>query len=197
MPKKTTICMIALMAMIGVRPALATDYIQELVPEAQKVGEGRMDFMVWDIYDAALFAPQGQWQDDQPYALQLTYLRNLSGVKIADRSVQEMRGVGYSDEVRLATWHTQMRGIFPDVDDGDVITGIYTEEGHTVFYREDIEIGRIKDPQFGRAFFSIWLDPKTSAPDLRERLLGLAKNTNRKNNENIERLSSYGVHDNF
>ena len=56
MPKKTAICMIALMAMIGVRPALATDYIHELVPEAQKVGEGRMDFMVWDIYDAAICA---------------------------------------------------------------------------------------------------------------------------------------------
>lgn len=197
MSRKTTICMIALMAMIGVRPALATDYIHELVPEAAKVGEGRMDFMVWDIYDAALFAPFGQWQSNKPYALQLTYLRTLSGVKIADRSVQEMRGVGYSDEVQLAAWHTQMRSIFPDVHDGDVITGIYTAEGHTVFYRDDSEIGRIKDKEFGRAFFSIWLDPKTSAPDLRERLLGLAKPTDRKNNENIERLSSYGTHDNF
>ena len=44
-------------------------------------------------------------------------------------------------------------------------------KGAEFFYR-DASIGTIEDPQFARAFFSIWLDPRTSAPDLRAALLG-------------------------
>ena len=32
-------------------------------------------------------------------------------------------------------------------------------------------LGEIADPEFGRAFFAIWLDPRTSAPQLRANLL--------------------------
>jgi hypothetical protein len=35
-------------------------------------------------------------------------------------------------------------------------------------------IGEIKDPEFARLFFGIWLSPQTSAPEMRRELLGLA-----------------------
>ena len=41
-----------------------------------------------------------------------------------------------------------------------------------VFYKDNTEIGRIKDPAFSVAFFNIWLGDKTSAPELRRKLLG-------------------------
>jgi hypothetical protein len=31
--------------------------------------------------------------------------------------------------------------------------------------------GEIAEPEFARLFFAIWLDPRTSAPDLRAALL--------------------------
>jgi len=34
-------------------------------------------------------------------------------------------------------------------------------------------IGEIPDAAFSRAFFSIWLDPRTAEPGLRAALLGL------------------------
>jgi hypothetical protein len=37
----------------------------------------------------------------------------------------------------------------------------------------DKPIGNIDDAEFARAFFAIWLDPKTSEPSLRKQLLGL------------------------
>jgi hypothetical protein len=33
-------------------------------------------------------------------------------------------------------------------------------------------LGTIDDPVFARAFFAIWLDPRTREPQLRNRLLG-------------------------
>ncbi|MCP2020685.1 UNVERIFIED_ORG: hypothetical protein J2Y84_003658 [Pseudomonas reinekei] len=32
----------------------------------------------------------------------------------------------------------------------------------------------VKDLQFAQAFFAIWLDPRTSNPELRQQLLGMA-----------------------
>jgi hypothetical protein len=105
-------------------------------------------------------------------ALKLSYLRTLRGRKIADRSIEEMRGIGITDEVKLAAWHTQMRNIFPDVQDGVSLTGVWTASGESIFFKNGQEIGRIKDPDFGKAFFDIWLSDKTSAPRLRQKLLG-------------------------
>lgn len=165
-----TVCALAL---LGITPAQAMDPIRTAVPNAQIVGQGVLSVMVWEVYSAKLYAPHGQWNEDSPFALQLLYLQDLAGQKIADRSVQEMRKQGFRDEVRLADWHTQMSAIFPDVYEGTVLTGLFTPGGETVFFEGEREIGRIRDPEFGRSFFDIWLGEKTSAPDLRRKLLGM------------------------
>jgi hypothetical protein len=157
---------------LSTMPAFAIEHIRAYIPAAEKVGEGRMNYMFWSIYDATLYAPAGSWGDDEPFALELTYLRALQGKKIADHSIVEIRSQGFSNEIKLATWHAQMRKIFPDVDEGAKLTGAYTQTGETIFYKDGNEIGRIKDPEFGRAFFDIWLSEKTSEPYLRRKLLG-------------------------
>lgn len=164
-----TVC---LLAMIGVTPAHASDAIKQHIPNAEKVGEGRFSFMLWDLYDAALYAPNGRWDADQPYALQLSYLRNLSGQKIADKSIEEMRKQGFNDEITLADWHAQMVEIFPDVDKETHLTSIYRGNGETIFFNGSTEIGRVKSREFEKRFFDIWLSQKTSAPTLRAELLG-------------------------
>lgn len=174
------LCAMAIMvASISLMPVAAhgAEHIRPYVPNAEKVGQGRMTYMFWDVYDAALYAPQGSWSTDNPYALKLSYLRNLDGKKIADRSAEEIRKQGFSDEVKLATWHAQMRKIFPDVTVGSSLTGVYTKNGDTVFYQNGTKIGAVKDPEFSAAFFGIWLNEKTSAPDLREQLLAHVEST--------------------
>lgn len=157
---------------LGVAPAYAIQNVFDHIPTAQKVGQGRMTYLFWDVYDATLYAPDGIWNSEKPFALELSYLRELKGKKIADRSVEEIRNQGFRDEVKLATWHAQMRNIFPNVTDGDTLTGIYTENGEAVFYKDSAEVGRIKDAEFSRAFFNIWLSEKTTEPGLRRKLLG-------------------------
>ena len=169
---KNTIRTACALAVLGITPAYAMQQIRTHIPTAQKVGQGRLTYLLWDVYDATLYAPQGSWQKDKPFALELSYLREIEGKKIADRSIEEMRNQGMTDEVKLATWHAQMRKIFPDVDAGVRLTGVYTKKGEAVFYKNDREIGRISDPKFSKAFFDIWLNEKTSAPDLRRKLLG-------------------------
>ncbi len=161
---------------IGVLMALpayaASKNILSLVPDAQRVGTARFTYLLFSVYDASLYAPHGKWERDKPYALSLQYLRSLKGERIADRSVQEMRKQGFKDEVKLASWYTQMRDIFPDVHKDTVLTGVYQPNGVTVFYNNDQEIGGVTDPQFGVWFFGIWLAENTSEPEFRQQLIG-------------------------
>lgn len=165
---------IAAFALLAPGNANATEYIEKYIPQAEKVGEGRLTYLFWNIYDAALFAPEGAWQKEKPYALKLSYLMDIEGKKIADRSAEEMRNQNLANEVEIATWHSQMKRIFPDVSEGTILTGVYTQNGDTVFYKDGSEIGRIQDPKFSEAFFGIWLNKQTSSPDLRRKLLGSA-----------------------
>ena len=119
------------------------------------------------VYEAKLWA--GNNPTEPPIALQLTYKREIAGSKIAEASVDQMRALG-ADEQRLEVWGTSMRRIFPNVKPGDQIVGIY-RPGSAVFLFNNREIGQVNDPEFARLFFGIWLDPRTSEPKLRERLL--------------------------
>lgn len=150
-------------------------YIASDVPDARMVGEGRMTYLTMDIYDAMLYAPEGKLSHERPFALSLTYLRSLRGVRIADRTVEEMRQQGFHDELTLAAWHNTLQDMFPDVGNGTTLTGVLKEDGTTVFYRDGTEIGHISDTRFGPKFFSIWLSPDTSEPGLRRQLLAMGE----------------------
>lgn len=147
--------------------------LREAIPNSAVVGHGVLFYAFWDIYEATLFAPGGVWDAKQPHALSIEYFRALNGKAIADRSVQEIRQQGFTDEVMLAAWHAQMKAIFPDVKKGTVLTAVYIPDMHTSFYSGTEVIGVIKDDAFGKAFFGIWLAEKTSEPTLRRALLGL------------------------
>lgn len=131
-------------------------------------GKGEFRRFGFLIYEAALWA--GSNPQQPPLALQLTYKRNIEGRKIVDASVQEMRQLGASEQ-SLKTWEAQMSQIFPDVKPGDQITGVY-KPGGAVFLYNNLQVGEISDPEFARYFFAIWLDPRTTAPGLRQKLLG-------------------------
>ena len=165
-------CVCGLIAAVPISSAWAADHITTYVPHAEKVGDGRLTVMFWDIYDASLYAPHGRWSTAQPFALRLSYLRDIPGHKIADKSIEEIRKQGFDNEIRLADWHAQLTRIFPDVDDQTSLTGIYTQSGTTYFFSNSRAIGRITDPEFGHYFFDIWLGQKTTAPALRAQLLG-------------------------
>lgn len=153
-------------------PSYASEKLGAYITNAKLSGEGRLRVYFWDVYDAKLYAPNGKWAQGQPFALELSYLRDISGEKITERTIDEIRDQGFSDEQQLSLWYEQMLEIFPDVTKGSVITGIYTKTGYSVFYSGNKKIGEIEDKNLSKRFFDIWLNENTSAPDLRRKLLG-------------------------
>lgn len=131
---------------------------------------GSGEFRRWGflVYDATLWAGDDPLRP--PLALQLTYRRKIDGRDIAEASVKEIRSLGLADEATLKRWGEQMVGIFPNVKPGDSVVGHYQSGGARFTFNGEL-LGSVDEPAFARAFFAIWLDPKTSAPDLRAALL--------------------------
>jgi hypothetical protein len=65
-----------------------------------------------------------------------------------------------------------MQRLFPDIRKGDRLTGVNVPGRGARFFHNGNSIGDIADVSFARAFFGIWLDPKTSQPGFRKLLLG-------------------------
>jgi hypothetical protein len=152
------------------------EHITSLLPGAQLVGAGRYTWLGLAVYDAALYAPAGRFASEGPYALELTYARAFKGAAIAERSIEEMRRQGPGIEGRAEAWRARLDALFPDVARGDTLTGVLTRYGDAAFFHNARPIGRIDDTALARSFFGIWLDPQTSAPNLRARLTGSARN---------------------
>lgn len=142
------------------------------INDATLVGNTRFTFLFWDIYDAVLYAPQGLWKGQPPFVLTLTYLREFTGNDIAERSVKEMRRQGEYDADTLSQWRSMMMNLFPDVKEGDKISGVLDRNKVTHFYLNDDLLGNIDDKEFSAAFFAIWLGEKTSEPKMRSELIG-------------------------
>lgn len=136
------------------------------------VGKARMKVMLWKVFDASLYASNGQYDSEKPFALSLSYLRNLTSKKIVEKTISEMKKQKRESASTLLNWRNQLSQIIPDVDKKTNITGVRDEHGHTVFYRNGNLIGRIEDRNFTRGFFDIWLGKSTSKPRFRKKLLG-------------------------
>ena len=143
-----------------------------LAPNLKVQGGGELTFFGISVYDGYYWSPTRGWTQDGPYALDLHYHRALDGAKIAERSVSEIAKLGYGTREQRTRWGEEMRRMFPDVRRGDRLTGVNLPGGVVRYFHNGKSIGEIADPGFARAFFGIWLDPKTSESGFRQLLLG-------------------------
>ena len=82
-----------------------------------------------------------------------------------------MKRIGVPD-MQANLWGRELSSFLPNVESGQTLTAIYTPKLGTIFYHDGKQIAQIPGSDFPKAFFGIWLDPKTSAPKLRSELLG-------------------------
>ena len=162
-----------LITLLGVlTPASFARDSQELPPHlssAKLQGSGRLTWWGLHIYDASFYRVGSLASPE--FALDLRYQKSFSGASIANRSVEEMRRIGVP-ETQAVAWGRELTAFLPSVESGQTLTAIYSPKQGTTFYYDGRQIAQIPGTEFPKAFFGIWLDPKTSAPKLRTDLLG-------------------------
>ena len=159
--------------MLGTQATADQALAQQHVSDAQLVGKARFKVLFWSVFDAELYAQNGEFNSDKPFALSLSYLRKIKGSEIVAKSISEIQSQSAITSAEATDWESQLKSIIPDVDAQTTITGVRDLDAHTLFYNNDELIGEIEDERFTRAFFNIWLGEKTSEPKLRSELLSL------------------------
>jgi hypothetical protein len=147
------------------------------LPAARLQGRARMRFMGLSIYEARLWVGAAPLTADwaaAPFAIEIEYARTLWGSLIAERSLTEMRRQGEIAPDVAERWLATMKTLFPDVKEGDRLTGVHTPGQGARFFLNGAAHGTPQDTAFSRVFFGIWLSPQTSEPALRNALLGQA-----------------------
>jgi len=159
-------------ALAQASPPLPVALASEL-PMLRPLGEGRLRWFGLHVYDSSLWVPGDAWSSDRVFALDIRYAMSIKGRDLTQRSLEEMRKLGFSDPARLKRWEQAMDRVFPDIRPGDRLVGVSIPGREARFYSQERLLGTVPDPEFARAFFAIWLDEKTSEPGLRSRMLGL------------------------
>ena len=169
------ICLLVVLLATSIQGNAQTSAVENTLNSPQLIGEGRLKVLLWKVYDAALYSNTGTYDNDEPFALELTYLRAVKGKKIVDTTMDEIRRLATTDisVERLKEWRQLLDSTIPDMKAGMIITGVRTSEGYTEIYVDAEKKGTIDDPAFTDDFFAIWLSEKTSEPGLRKKLLGL------------------------
>jgi len=137
------------------------------------LGQATLRFLGFEVYQASLWVADEHAPTTSTYALELRYARRFRSGDLVQASVREFERLGLGNADQRRRWQAEMAAIFPDVRDGDRIVGVYLPGRETRFYSDAGLLGVVADAEFGRAFFAIWLDPRTRDPSLRARLLGV------------------------
>jgi Chalcone isomerase-like len=179
--RRATCAALLALALPGARAkAAAPAEVLAEIPGAQLIGSGRLRFLGLSVYDVRLWAAQPVPAAEvalRSLALEIEYTRALVGLKIAERSLDEMRRQANIAPDVAERWLAQMAALFPDVQSGDRLTGKQRPGEATRFFFNGSLRGEVRDAEFTKLFFGIWLSPRTSEPALREALLGPTRAT--------------------
>ena len=148
------------------------DVVSNAEPGLKFQGQARLRMFGFHIYDSSLWAGGDRYRSDELFALHIRYARNFKGEALAKRSVEEWQRMGIGDAENHQRWLAEMLRVFPDVKPGDSLVGVSVPGRGARFYSDSRFLGTVEDWEFARAFFAIWLDPRTSEPGGREKLLG-------------------------
>ncbi len=166
--KTISLMLSALALSLAAHANSSINYSELLTNRAQIQGQGRMTYWGFDLYDAKLLQlnqPQGA-----SVALKIDYLKSFKSENLREQTIKEMKQLGVSS-VQRDKWSVELKDIFPDVKPGHSITAIYQPKVGTIFLHNEKYVGKVSGDEFSKAFFAIWLDPRTSAPQLRSQLL--------------------------
>ena len=135
------------------------------------VGDARLTWGPWVIYDSELRSPDGEYQaEGDNLALVIRYHRNIDSEDLIEATDDQWRHLGISSFKRTQ-WINRLEQIWPDVRKGDRLIFVLDDE-KGAFFRDNRQIGVLQDMEMSQSFLQIWLSPNTAYPEIRNQLLG-------------------------
>ena len=139
----------------------------------KEVGRAKFSVLFWDIYNSTLYTKSGSYVHEssiEPLIFEIEYLKDITMDDLLDRTVQQWKHLEIP-ESEYRKFIPALKEIWPDISSGDKLT-MLVKNNQSVFYFNDVKVGRIDEEEFSQLFLAIWLSPKTSQTTLRNQLLG-------------------------
>jgi hypothetical protein len=156
--------LIALFAVLLSHPSIAR------VDDLQLIGEGQMKWLMFDVYHAALYGAQPEFEAGHyPLALALTYQRDISSSDLINVTRDEWRRL---DIPKADQWIDSLASLWPDIKAGDKLAFRANSKDSGSFYFNDQHIGDIEGENFSECFLAIWLSLDAKVKKLRDQLIG-------------------------
>lgn len=152
------------------------DQVHPVSPAWQSQGTGTLTWSVFSVYHATLWTSgplvlEAGEPANPRFALQFSYLRNVSAESIVEASQREIARLAEPTLEQMQRWEAALRKVMPDARRGDVLWMIF-ERGQAVsFHHADGALGRIADPDLAIAMAHIWFHPDCHSQRLRLQLL--------------------------
>jgi hypothetical protein len=159
----------------GAAQADLPDSVRSVGHDLNRVGQGRLTWLGFGIYEASLWTPDGRFagfEEGEPVALALWYERKFSRQQLIDITTGEWERLGLAPAPTRSAWARQLDAMWRNVARGDNLTAVVLPGKETLFFDRNGMLGRVTDPAFGPAFLGIWLDSRSAIQDLRAQLLG-------------------------
>ena len=170
------ILMVALISTAALGTAALPTPLREVKPDLKPVGAATLHWFGLHVYDVALFAQEVPFTTNSTAVLSIRYNISIKHRRLLDTTLKEWVRLDKGESAQRERWIKQLDPLWPDLKSGDSLTAFKRSGGPTQFYFGDRLLGEIPDPEFGPAFFAIWLDAKCRYPEVRDGLLGVKEN---------------------
>lgn len=170
MHKKVSYLLI-LLSVISFNSLSSEKILKDYLGDYYQLGTGKLSIFFIDIYDIKLFSKIKSYSKDEPFAIEINYLKDVKSTQIVDSSINEIKRISKPSRDELENYRSILASLFPNIYSGDQLIGIKTTNSDGVFFYNKKRIGKINDEKLVDSFFDIWLSEKTSHPELREKLL--------------------------
>ncbi len=140
--------------------------------ELPQVGDGKYSRLWFTVYHASLYTRSGEYDNSFPMAFQIEPHMSIKLNQLLDITDEELKRMGKKQEQRQR-WLNQLSVIWSDVRADEKLTLFVDQSKASAFFKNEVLLGKIMDPEFAQAFLDIWLSPNTRLKQLREKLLGL------------------------
>ncbi|MBU2891869.1 chalcone isomerase family protein [Colwellia sp. D2M02] len=144
------------------------------------VGSAKFSVLFWDIYHSHLYTPSGEYlvksnnngmTEKSPSLLfEIQYLRDITKQDLITRTIEQWQHLAITAE-QYNKFIPVLEAIWPDIKTDDSLA-LLIDNNLSHFYFNGNHIGTIAHASFGPLFTAIWLDPNTSQPKLRAKLIG-------------------------
>ncbi len=178
-PGKNFIALVMVVLLCGV--LLASELPEPLKavrPQLVSVGSATLRWFGIHVYDMSLYTTDQKYTPESTAVLSILYHISIKHRRLQDTTLEEWQRMNKGTPEQQEAWIQQLDAMWPDIKSGESLSAYRQSEGPTQFYFGDRLLGEVADPEFGPAFFAIWLDADCRYPKLRDKILKTDKKTN-------------------